>query len=164
MSILSLSTFLQSVLVLLSLVSANPSLSQATKDAVTQVAQQAVVQAKQTLGSGSAAGSLTVVKITPTQSDALSDGGYATNGKLVYYFGTLVPGADPDTFAYLATGSRAFGKDATHVYWGSELILGANPKTFVVLAGDYSRDNDQVYHGTQLIPEANPLTYVAPAN
>ena len=56
---------------------------------------------------------------------------YTVNGSNIYYYGTLVNGADVGTFKFIGSnGTDSYGKDNLHVYKGASIIPGADPKTF----------------------------------
>lgn len=159
MSLAAITSLLQSALLVLAAASAQPALPQASQDAAAALARQAIVEARQALSAG-----VLDVEVLPMKQlvERPENGGYATDGKDVYYHGRLVAGANPRSFVFIVNGSRAFGKDDRGVYWGDDLVLGANPKTFVVLKGDYGRDESNVYVGSQIMPGVDPLTFVAP--
>lgn len=65
-----------------------------------------------------------------------------------YYLGTIIPGADPQTFRVL--NGHSYSADDHTVFWQGRAIAGADPTTFVAETGatDYeATDKNNLYCG-----------------
>ena len=60
-------------------------------------------------------------------------------GNQVFYYGTVIIGADPETFAVI---EDRFSKDANHVYWGEHRVIDTDPITFKYEDNLYAGENE----------------------
>ena len=74
----------------------------------------------------------------------------------VYYQGTKIQGADPNTFDVLENG---YFKDKNNVYFYEDKIKGADTKTFESLKYGYSKDKKNVYYQGKKMQGADPKTF-----
>ncbi len=77
------------------------------------------------------------------------DGGYATDGRYVYQYDVMIPGADPHSFTPI---NGYYALDYYSVYYDGALLLGADPDTFELLGdGSYAKDQYAGYYGSTKI-------------
>ncbi|MFP3976838.1 DKNYY domain-containing protein [Marinobacter sp. KMM 10035] len=69
-----------------------------------------------------------------------SEKAFTRIGKQVFYYGTAIPGADPETFTVVAD---RFSKDANHVFWAEHRVLDAHPSTFEYKTNLYAVEDDE---------------------
>ena len=79
----------------------------------------------------------------------------------VYYQGTKIQGADPNTFDVLENG---YFKDKNSVYFYGNKIKGVDPNTFEILEYDYFKDKNNVYYKREQIKGADPNTFETDKN
>ena len=60
-------------------------------------------------------------------------------GHTIFYYGRVIPDADPDTFEVI---SANFSKDANHVYWNEHKVIDADPLTFKYKNTLYADENE----------------------
>ena len=90
---------------------------------------------------------------------------YAKDRNHVYYEGSVIAGADPETFepAELRTTSSywRYTKDKNYVYYTDRIIADADPKTFTTLSrGEgYAKDKSNVYYTDAKIKDADFATF-----
>ena len=82
---------------------------------------------------------------------------YSRDAKSVYFFESIVSGADPATFEVLK--EIYYGKDKKNVYHAREIILGADAKTFISIGGGYFKDSTSVYKGGVKMLDTEPGTF-----
>ncbi len=81
---------------------------------------------------------------------------YWTDGKAVYYRGSIIKNADIETFEQFP---GAWGKDKNHCYSGGERLNNADPKSFTVLNFTYAKDSASVWTLVGRIAEADAATF-----
>ncbi len=85
--------------------------------------------------------------------------GYEKDATHVYYMGSIIPGADPNSFVVFDSINEAYGKDANNVYFGTSTVQGADAATFSAF-DIYGTDTRAVYLEGKVIPDADPKTFV----
>ncbi len=81
---------------------------------------------------------------------------YAKDTNHVYYYGKIIPQADPNTFERLFLEGLEFelfeefrftnySRDKNHVFFGSQIVEGADPESFQLVNAYYSADDNNVY-------------------
>ena len=93
---------------------------------------------------------------------------YAKDQNNVFFYGKVVAGADPKTFAAVkppvdasdpnASSDRSplYWKDAQHVYFNGKPMEGADATSFVHFSGLYSKDSSRVYYQERIVETAIP--------
>lgn len=76
----------------------------------------------------------------------------------VYFSGSVLPNADPDTFVVL---NGRYGKDVTHAYIMDAILPNVDVTSFVGLQEDiwYAKDKNHVWTGSKIIQGADPATF-----
>jgi len=69
-------------------------------------------------------------------------------GNQVFYYGTAIIGADPETFAVI---SDSFSKDANHVYWCENRVSDAEPSTFKYEDNLYADENGSGEYSLKIV-------------
>lgn len=67
------------------------------------------------------------------------DKSFVQIGHHVFYYGTVIIDADPETFTII---SDHFSKDANHVYWNEYKVIDADPSTFKYEDNAYADENE----------------------
>lgn len=85
-------------------------------------------------------------------------GGYARDGRSIFYFTDQVVDADPATFEPLA---GSYARDGRHAYWMGGAIQGADPASFRVLNANLecSSDSGRAYYQDTPIAGVDPGSF-----
>jgi len=75
----------------------------------------------------------------------LENENYAKDLNSVFYTGSKILFADPNTFEIIRNG---YSRDKNRVYLDNELVVLADPKTFKLLEFPYSKDDSNIFCGT----------------
>lgn len=90
-------------------------------------------------------------------------GGYASDGKSVYFYMMTIgkpsklPRADPASFHVV---NPRFARDCQAAYYERFRIPGADPTSLSVLGGIYCTDGQQVFYGNTPVPGAHAASFV----
>ena len=80
---------------------------------------------------------------------------YSKDKVNIYYYETVISGADPDSFVKL---NNVYAKDNNNVYYKTNLIENADPETFVILLDNqYTKDKNNYYKDGNTITSAEEL-------
>ena len=88
----------------------------------------------------------------------LANAEYGKDRRRVYWRGSVIDGAHPDSFECL---SDLYSHDRNRVFWRERAILGADPASFVILNGRelWSRDSRDVFFGDQPVGVSDPASF-----
>ncbi len=86
-----------------------------------------------------------------------SGGLYGSDGTTVFFQGTSISDADPDTFKVL-DWREEYSRDKNRAYWKT-IAVSDSPDSFQILGANYSKDNSQVYYCAKPIEGADPASF-----
>jgi hypothetical protein len=66
------------------------------------------------------------------------DKAYVRINTEIFYYDTVIAGANPETFAVIA---GRFAKDDQHVYWSEHRVVDIDPATFIYQKNLYAAEN-----------------------
>jgi hypothetical protein len=94
-----------------------------------------------------------VRKATPGTFQSLNDGHFARDHQFVFYGGSPLPGAKPDTWQKV---ERYYSKDQKRIYYLNRHIKAADYATFEVVPsgpdlGRFARDKNNWYFGDEIV-------------
>ena len=84
------------------------------------------------------------------------DSGFAADKLHVYWHGSAISGADPETFSYLQFD---YSRDAAHAYYRATVLSGADARTFTYIDRAYFKDAAHVYLRGATIEDADPAAF-----
>lgn len=77
--------------------------------------------------------------------------GFATDGTRVFYLGSLITSADPESFKFVG---GHYGVDDQSVFFKRFRLPKAKPSMWIPLAENYSRSEDRIYYENKLVKSA----------
>lgn len=86
----------------------------------------------------------------------LEFGSYAVDARRVFYQGSPIDSADPESFEPLY---EFIGRDKNHGYYGGVLIKNSDGPTFEVIDGNFMRDKNEVYYIDRPLNSTSPGTF-----
>jgi hypothetical protein len=94
-----------------------------------------------------------VRKATPSTFQSLNDGHFARDHQFVFYGGSPLPGAKPDTWQQV---QGYYSKDEKRIYYLNRHIKAADYATFEVVPsgpdpGGFARDKSNLYFGDEIV-------------
>lgn len=84
--------------------------------------------------------------------------GYARDRKHVFWRGSVIEEADPETFECL---EYDYSRDREKVFWRDRTIVGADPSSFSILKGSdlWSRDVHEVFYADKALGVRSPNNF-----
>ncbi|MEO6285994.1 MAG: DKNYY domain-containing protein [Dyadobacter sp.] len=84
---------------------------------------------------------------------------YATDNTHAFYKDTLIPEADPATFAQWEELYTQYARDSSRIYFQQHCIKGADRQTFALLTDDYAQDKQTIFYQNHPLPKADQTTF-----
>lgn len=85
---------------------------------------------------------------------------YTIEKNAVYWAGTLLKEADPETFEVVGHPYSSYGKDKAHVYFEGMILAEIDPITFEALTEGYYRDDKHILAHNKILEKVDAATFV----